>query len=350
MFYEMARESPKLDALNGSAISVVSPPPRYNAWPMVQELPCGRLGCAYSCGSSHTTDEGARGVFARVSDDGAKIWSDESCVTNAPEWGEVTVGKGLDPAGVMLLWIRRQDGRGWGAGTFHDLWRTRDGLSWVRIASPALDPHPIQITDIFEVPGCGLMSLWFAGDYSRDAAGNSWGVLESADGGATWTQRIVERGLASSEWPTEPCAAHLGGGRILAIARSEGAGYQFQLTSDDGGATWKRERTNISDVLQSTPSLLFDPGTGVVANYYYQRGARLLKRRVAFADAVFANPGSWPEPVILARGHEERPFDAGNVNAIAIGNRHFAATYSGTASDAAVFVVATDAATRKHLR
>ncbi|MBR3086072.1 MAG: exo-alpha-sialidase [Kiritimatiellae bacterium] len=343
MFYEIVNEPAKMDALGGAEISVVSPPPRYNAWPMLQALPGGRLVCAYSRGAAHTTGDGSRGVFARVSDDGAKTWSEEICVTNAPEWGEVTVGKGLDRSGAMLLWIRRQDGRGWGAGTFHDLWRTCDGLSWERVASPALDPHPIQITDIFEVPGRGLASLWFAGDYSRGVAGNSWGVLESADGGATWTQRTVESNLAPEQWPTEPCAVHLGNGRILAIARSESAKCQFQLTSEDGGATWKREKTNISDVLQSTPSLVFDAGTGLVANYYYQRGARLLKRRVAVADTVFANPAAWPEPEILARGHEERPFDAGNVNATAIGSRHFAATYSGAANAAAVFIVAADA-------
>lgn len=39
----IARESVKMDALNSSYISVVSPPPRYNAWPMVQALPGARL-------------------------------------------------------------------------------------------------------------------------------------------------------------------------------------------------------------------------------------------------------------------------------------------------------------------
>ena len=331
----------RMDALGAAAgVSVVQAPPAYNSWPMVQALPGGRLVCAYSRGSAHTTGEGARGVHVRVSDDGAKTWSDERCIVNTPEWGEVTVGKGLDGGGAMLLWIRRQDRRGWGDGTFHDLWRSADGLAWEKIASPELSPHPIQITDVFEVPGRGLVSLWFAGSYRADAADKSWGTLESADGGLTWTQRTVESGLSREEWPTEPCGVSLGGGRILAIARSEGAKYQFQLTSEDGGETWKRAKTNIADVNSSTPSLIFDPATGTVANYYYQRGARLLKRRVAAADAVFAAPLSWPEPETLARGHEERPHDAGNVNATAAGSVHFAATYTGTKSDAAVVVVA----------
>lgn len=330
----------QMDALGAAAVFMVQPPPAYNSWPMIQTLG-GRLVCAYSRGSAHTTDEAARGVYVRVSDDGAKTWSEEHRICNSPEWGEVTVGKGLDESGAMLLWIRRQDKRGWGAGTFHDLWRTADGLAWEKIALPDLDPHPIQITDVFEVPGKGLVSLWFAGSYDKDAADKSWGLLSSSDGGLTWTQRTVERGLSLDKWPTEPCGLSLGGGRILCIARSEGGlPYQFQITSEDGGETWKREKTNISDVFGSTPSLIHDAATGRVFLYYYQRGARLLKRRVADAAAIFGAPLAWPEPETLSRGHEERPWDAGNVNVTALGGRHFAATYTGTKTDAAVFVVA----------
>ncbi len=70
----------------------------------------------------------------------------------------------------------------------------------------------------------------------------------------------------------------------------QGLGPQFQVTSADGGRTWKKARTNIADVHESTPSLVCDAQTGLVANYYYQRGARLLKRRVARAADVFDNP------------------------------------------------------------
>lgn len=333
-----AKPEIRMDPLGAAEVSAVQPHPGYNAWPMAQALG-NRIVCAYSRGSAHTTGEPARGVFVRVSDDGGTTWSDERCICNSPEWGEVTVGKGLDPSGAMLLWIRRQDERGWGAGTFHDLWRSADGLAWEKIASPELNPHPIQITDIFSVPGKGLMSLWFAGSYNESATGNAWGTLESADGGCIWTQRTIERGLARNEWPTEPCGVHLGDGRILAIARSEGRQYQFQLTSEDGGETWKRAKTNIADVSQSTPSLILDAATRRVFNYYYQRGARLLKRRIADADAIFDSPLSWPEPETLAQGHEERPWDAGNVNATVIGDRHCIATYTGTATDAAIVMV-----------
>ena len=81
------------------------------------------------------------------------------------------------------------------------------------------------------------------------------------------------------------------------------------------------------------------PGIRARFNYYYQRGARLLKRRVADVAGIFANPTGWPEPEVLAEGFEERPWDAGNVNVTALGNRHFAATYTGTTADTAVVVV-----------
>ena len=89
----------------------------------------------------------------------------------------------------------------------------------------------------------------------------------------------------------------------------------------------------------STPSLVFDPKTGVVYNYYYQRGAKKLKRRIAKADYIFSHPTEWPEPDVLAEGKEERAHDAGNVNAAVCGDRHVLATYSGSPSNATVFVV-----------
>ena len=306
----------------------------YNSWQMVQAVG-KRLVCAYSRGSAHTIGEGKRGVFARFSDDGGKTWSRETTVANSPDYGEVTIGKGLDKDGAMLLWVRCWGGR----KNHHDLYRSVDGTAFEKISSPELSPLPMQITDVFDVPGTGLMSLWFAGNY-RDDAQNAWGTLVSRDNGRTWTQHTVEKGVAKREWPTEPSAVHLGGGRILCISRSEGgAKYQFQLTSLDGGKTWKKAKTNISDVLESTPSLILDRKSGTLANYYYQRGAKMLKRRVTKADWIFERPLEWPQPEVLAIGDEARAYDAGNVSATCIGSVHYPAVYTGTASDTTVFVL-----------
>ena len=314
-------------------VSVVQDVPGYNSWPMVATVG-GKIVCAYSRGAGHTIGEGARGVFARVSSDGGATWGDEICVANDPSVGEVTIGKGWDEDGAMLLWVRR-----WGGKKGHDLYRSTDGVRFDKISSPDFSPMPMQVTDVFHVPGVGLVSLWFAGNYANKESGHSWGTLTSADNGRTWKQRTVEENLSKEDWPTEQSAVHLGGGRILAIARTETGKAQFQLTSCDGGKTWSRVRTNIGDVLISTPSLVFDPATGLVFNYYYQRGAKKLKRRITEASFIFDNPMSWPDPEVLAEGNEARYYDAGNVNAAVFGCRHVLATYTGSSANASVFVV-----------
>lgn len=315
-------------------ISMVHEAIGYNSWPMIQSVD-ERLVCAYSRGSAHTIAEGKRGVFARMSMDQGKTWSDEVCVVNDPNVGEVTIGKGLDSTGAMLLWVRIWSG----TEKHHDLYRTFDGITFTRISMPKLDPVPMQITDIFHVPGVGLMSLWFSDGY-KEGADKSWGVVTSPDDGRTWKQRMIERGLQKADWPTEQSAAYLGDGRIIVVARSEGATKnQVQLTSTDYGQTWKRERTNIRDVAESTPSLIYDPSNGQISNYYYHRGARQLKRRVANADYIFTHPMEWPQPEVFFEGKETRAFDAGNVNATRLGDMHFVATYTGSTSDTCVVAV-----------
>jgi hypothetical protein len=210
----------------------------YNSWPMMQAIG-DKLVCTYSRGTAHTIDEDARAVYARTSTDNGRTWTAETVVANTPGYGEVTVGKGLDANGAMLLWVRRI-GKDWN----HDLYRTTDGVAFTRVATPKLAVTPMQITDVFAVPTVGLMALWFAGQYD-DSPTHSWGTLTSSDNGATWTQTTIESKLPKSEWPTEPSAVYLGQGRIFAIARIEGGGAsttqsQFQLVSTDYGATWTR--------------------------------------------------------------------------------------------------------------
>jgi hypothetical protein len=323
-----------LAALALVTVSVVQDTAGYNSWPMIQAMN-GKLVCAYSRGSAHMIDEGMRGVFARVSADCGRTWSDEVCVANDLSVGEVTVGKGLDERGAMLLWVRR-----WGASKGHDLYRTADGVKFEKVSTPSLSPMPMQITDIFAVEN-GLMCLWFATDYSTNTCGSSWGTLFSADNGRNWKQTAMESGLPLAELPTEPSVVNIGGGRLLAIARREkcGGNVQFQLTSTDDGATWKRSITNIRDVLDSTPSLIYDVKTKTVYNYYYQRGAKKLRRRVTNPDSVFGNPCAWPESEVVFNGSECGIYNAGNVNATEFRGGHFLALYFGNDTNTAVFVV-----------
>ncbi|QDV12165.1 BNR/Asp-box repeat protein [Rosistilla oblonga] len=314
----------------------------YNSWPMIQAIG-EKLVCVYSRGTAHSIKEDARAVFARTSNDGGKTWTAETTVANTPGDGEVTVAKGLDSTGAMLLWVRRI-GKQWN----HDLYRTTDGVKFERVATPELAVQPMQITDVFAVPTVGLMSLWFAGNYSDDAT-QSWGTMTSRDDGVTWTQNTIESGLTKANWPTEPSAVYLGDGRILAVARTEIAQGQFQLISTDYGATWKRSQTNILDVRASTPSLILDAETGLLSNYYYERGRGILRRRVVDPDSVFDHPLAWPasEAVAIA---SPVTWDSGNANATVIGSDHYVAFYSGEAPDTSVLVSEIPAPTASNSR
>lgn len=333
-------EGVRMVPCGNAQVVTVQAPPGYNSWPMIQAAG-DRVVCAYSRGTAHTTHEGKRDTYARTSLDGGRTWGPETCIAGDPAIGDAVEGRGVDENGALLFWVGRFGARGG-----HDLYRTTDGVTFEKIASlPAksFSPMPIQVMDVFRIPGKGLASPWFAGNYKNPESGHSWGLLASTDNGHTWTQRTVEENLAKRDWPTELSAVSLGGGRILVLARSEGTGAQFQITSTDNGATWRRRKTNITDVRESTPSLIFDPKTGLVSNYYYQRGAKKLKRRVADAAFIFDRPESWPEPDVLAEGGEARSYDAGNVKATVSGDRHLIALYSGTKSDCAVFVVSVPA-------
>jgi hypothetical protein len=100
--------------------------------------------------------------------------------------------------------------------------------------------------------------------------------------------------------------------------------------------------TNISDVTASTPSLILDAKTGLLSNYYYERGRGILRRRVVDPERVFDHPLSWPGSEAVATGSKVT-FDAGNANATVIGGTHYVSFYSGKAPDTSVVVSAVPA-------
>ena len=310
--------------------------PGYNSWPMMQAIG-STLVCTYSRGTAHTIHEGIRDAYARTSTDGGRTWTPEICFANDQKVGEVMIGKGADFDGAALFWVRCLGM----PKAHHDLYRTTDGVTFEKIAEPELSPFPMQITDIFHVDG-KLMALWFATRYRDGEDDNHWGTLTSEDNGRTWKQTTMELVRQKAELPTEPCVVNLGGGRLLGLARTENGGdslaSQFQLTSLDNGVTWKKTRTNIRDVLASSPSLIYDRETGLVYNYYYERGRHVVKCRVAKADAIFDHPFDWPLPQPVLIGDEKRPHDAGNVNAVEMNGHHYLTYYSGTDKDTAVYV------------
>ena len=73
-------------------------------------------------------------------------------------------------------------------------------------------------------------------------------------------------------------------------------------------------------------------------NYYYQRRAGLLKRRVVDVEKIIGTPLAWPEPEILAVASADA-CNAGNANTVAIGDKHFVTYYTGTPRNTAVVVL-----------
>ena len=304
----------------------------YNCWPMIQAVR-GRLVCVYSMGRRHGPGETGRGVYSRTSADKGRTWSDRVTVASDPKSAQSVVGKGLDEKGEALFWVRR-----YGRKSLMALYRTQDGTTFECVAEPAFAGPMMQITDIFHVPGVGMMAFWFGGSYGKDEEFRHWGVVTSADNGRTWHQRVCGDGMGRKDWPTEPSGFYAGNGRIFCVARTEVGPAQFQLTSTDFGATWKVSRTNIRDVMLSTPSLLLDEKTGLVRNYYYQREAGFLKRRTARLSDVFDNAMAWPDPEILVSDRGVS-YHAGNANAVEDSGVDYVAYYTGNDSDCAVMVM-----------
>lgn len=321
----------------GVPVYTVEDDSAYNCWPMVQSIG-KRLVCVYTMGNAHNPGEKGRGTFARTSDDGGRTWSERTVIAVSKDLAQSPVAKGRDKDGAALFWVRR-----FGKGLpMMALYRTRDGKKFELVSEPSLKGPLMQITDVFPVEGAGLMAFWFGGSYADDDKPRWWGVVTSRDNGRTWEQRPLCQYVSRSEWPTEPSAVVLGGGRILVIARCEDHRAQFQLTSTDNGANWKVAKTNIDDVMlgSCTPSLIYDRSTDTVCNYYFVRGEGALKVRRAKAAEVFGNPMAWPKPEILCWGNLDRSYDSGNANACSVDGKHYVAYYAGNEKKCKVLIAA----------
>ena len=307
----------------------------YNAWPVINTLG-DRLVISYSRGKAHAVSEGCRDAIVRTSSDGARSWTPERVFAGHPDICEGAEGSGHDSNGALLFWLRC-----WGRSSVtHELYRSSDAVRFERISVPKLDPFPMQVMDVVPVPEMGLVSLWFGGDY-RAERGHSWGYLLSKDEGRTWSQVTVERDLPKSEWPTEQSLAYLGGGRLLAVSRVENisGGCLGQLYSEDFGQTWRRTKTSITDVLESTPALLYDADEKMLTLYYFQRGAGLMKRRTArLSDAIADSMTAWSPPQVVAYGRKIRPYDSGNVKAVRHKGSDYLAYYAGDERDVSILV------------
>jgi hypothetical protein len=300
----------------------------YNSWPMIVAVG-SNLVCAYSRGAQHGQPDTTRAIYSSTSTDGGATWSASTLKIDNAGLDDSTVGIGLDSSNNILLWTRQDTS---GNVETQSLYKSTDGGStFTLFSSPTFAVPPIQITNIFAVPTVGLMALWHG---ASDGSSVAWGTVKSTDNGATWTQAVVQTSLTTDTWPVEITAQYIGSGQIIAIGRTNSSNAttiksQFQLTSTDYGVTWTKAATNVTDVTTSTPSLIYDSGTGLLSLYYYRRGLLAsLRRRDVLASTIFSAPMSWPDPVVIAVGTTSLT-EAGNVDATALNGKHIAAFYSG---------------------
>ncbi len=171
----------------------------------------------------------------------------------------------------------------------------------------------------------------------------------SSDGGKSWTLETV---VADSPGYGEVAVGKGldASGAMLLWVRRVGRdrhhdlyrttdGIKFTLLARPKLSVMPMQITDVFAVPKVGPSLILDPSTGLLSNYYYHRGKGLLRRRVVDPERIFIHPLHWPASEIVATGSQST-FDAGNVNATVIGETHYVSFYSGKAPDTAVLVSA----------
>jgi len=309
----------------------IQPADKYNAWPFISSVG-EKLVCVYGKGLTHEDTDSAD-IYIKTSIDGGNSWSDERLIINTVGVRDTVTGKGKDPNGNILLWVRK----GYpGPTSTHHIYRSNDGEAFELISSPTFDVAPTHISDIFSVPSVGLMAFY------NDVSFKSWGVVVSADNGITWNQTEIGTALSDAEYPTEISGTYINDGKIIALGRKEYGTTadptyaMFQIQSNDYGVTWTKTRTNITDISLSTPSLVYDSVKGILSLYYFHRGFGVLRLRKSSINDVWDNPLNWEtsQPITFGTRNSQ---DTGNVNAIALGDKHIAVFYSGDATNTGIY-------------
>ena len=322
-----------IDFFKGKTVTITIPN-KYTAWPFIG-VSKNKLICVYARGLGHTDSyQRSSSLFVKTSKNGV-LWSIEKEFLDTPKLRDTVTGKGNDSNGNLLIWIRK--GSTGSPDRSLELYRTSDGNDFTQISSPTFSTLPSHIGDIINVPNVGLMAFY----NTLGSDSYSWGLVISKDDGITWSQREIESGLTKAECPVEISCIRANDGKLLAIGRNEettsdGVRAQYQLQSNDNGNTWTKLRTNITDISASTASLIYNPETDEISNYYYQRGAGKLKIRKSKVSDVWNNPTNWGASKTITNASTSGN-DAGNVNAVEFNGYHIISFYSGDSENTGIY-------------
>ena len=300
-------------------VYTIAEPDLYNSWPIISYIG-DQVVCLYARGTSHTDSKSD--TYYKKSLNGV-TWDSPKRLLDTFKRENAT-GKGYDSLGNALFWIRSDN---------DFLLYKYDGDEFTLISTIEMNEFA-HVGDIISCEGA-LVSFYNTYGESRD-----YGVLRSTDNGANWIKIPIAEDQSAPSVPTEVSGVYIGSGRILAIGRKDisgGTNAQFQLQSLDSGLTWSVAYTNIEDISASTPSLVYDNIAQNVYNYYYDRSTGDLKLRTDSLSDVWNNPTNWASPSVIAQGSTGE--DAGNVNVIAHGNKHYIAYYSGNSSNTGVYTI-----------
>jgi hypothetical protein len=276
------------------------------AWPNLNLLPDGRLAVLIWPLPNHGVTEGAAETW--VSGDGGATWSRAGVpVPNEPGSNRMNVAAGVVGEDLLTLvggWSRRQPyqpGRSMGSEGAEARARagavtigpraavSRDaGRNWTLLPDPAL---PLRPGGRALVP-FGKVDRLTGGEIGVCLYGDGVFFFTSADGGRTWERR----GTIVSEPDThnEATWVQLAGGDLYAAVRTYGDQRLEGFRSSDGGRSWRREAA-LTMPLQIPGDLLRLQDGHVLLTY----GAR--NRGLFGVWVQRGDPGlrSWSAPVLL---------------------------------------------------